>query len=167
MGKRSAAALTAGSANAAKLFVAALAVTGAYLGVSAYDTASSAQQPVRTINLQAREVPITSETPAPAPGTISVTALAGTVGCDRTYLARTVLINPDPGTTLMYRWRLARWSPRTKTWTTYLVDHSGFGGTRRTVEWEPRIPDNPGWYRVELSVKDSKTIKSDRFQASC
>ncbi|WP_157251205.1 hypothetical protein [Nonomuraea typhae] len=168
MSKATTAALTTGSATAARLCVAALAATSAYLGFSAYDTANSAPKPAQPVTLQAREVPITSNTPAPAPGVIAVSAKAGAAGCDRTYLARSVVINPEPGTTVLYRWQLSRWSPRSKQWSAYLVDHSGFGGLKRTLTWEPRVADNPGWYRIELTVRsDGKTIKSDRFQVSC
>ncbi|MFD9940580.1 hypothetical protein ACFWYW_16580 [Nonomuraea sp. NPDC059023] len=167
MSKATTAALTAGSANAVKLFVAALAATGAYAGVTAYDAARSAPRPQQAITLQAREVPITSQTAAVAPGAISVTAKSGGQGCDRAYLARTVVVNPDPAQTVLYRWQLSRWSPYTKRWSVYLVDHSGFGAARRTISWQARVADNPGWYRVEFAVQGQKTIKSDRFQVSC
>ncbi|MFI6296419.1 hypothetical protein ACIBEJ_32840 [Nonomuraea sp. NPDC050790] len=167
MSKATTAALTAGSANAVKLFVAALAATGAYAGVTAYDAARSAPRQEQTITLQAREVPITSQPAAVVPGAIAVSATTRGQGCDRAYLARTVVINPDPAQTVLYRWQLSRWSPYTKKWSVYLVDHAGFGAARRTVSWEARVADNPGWYRIEFTIQGQKTIRSDRFQVSC
>lgn len=143
MGERSTQAMYAGTANAAKLFVAALAFTGAYLGFSAYDTASSAPGQQQAITLRAREMPITAETAAPEPGVVTVAAMAGAAGCDHTYVARTVLLNPDPAKTVLYGWRLARWSPAAKGWKTYLVDHQGFGGGSARSAWQARIADNP------------------------
>ncbi|NRQ36789.1 hypothetical protein HII36_33870 [Nonomuraea sp. NN258] len=175
MSTRSAAVLASGTANAAKLFVGALAFTSAYVGFSAYGNAGSAQeahtaaaqQPVRTVTLSAREMPITVpvERP-PVAGELTVNAVTGAAdtGCTRTYLARTLLLNPA-GEGVMYGWRLARWSAATQTWRTYLVDHAGFSGAEDAAEWE--VSASPGWYRVELSVKGGKTIKSDRFQVSC
>ncbi|MDP4502726.1 hypothetical protein [Nonomuraea turcica] len=164
---RSAAVLASGTANAAKLFVAALAFTSAYVGFSAYSSASSTPEPARTVTLSAREAPITEQLPAQA-GKVTVSVLAdGGTGCAKSYVARSVLLNPDPAEGVTYGWRLARWSPATKTWRTYLVDHDGFVGAARTVEWRPQITRNPGWYRVELAVEGAKTVTSDRFQVSC
>ncbi|MFD1536715.1 hypothetical protein [Nonomuraea guangzhouensis] len=170
---RSSAVLVSGTANTAKLFVAALAFTGAYVGFSAYDTASSAPRPTQTVTLSARELPITSSlsprTSQPAKaGKVSVSALPGSdTGCVKTFVARSVVVNPDPDRTVMYDWRLARWSADTHTWRTYFVDYDGFAGDERTVDWRPRISANPGWYRIELNVEGTRTVKSDRFQVSC
>ncbi|WP_188191845.1 hypothetical protein [Nonomuraea sp. SYSU D8015] len=164
---RSAAVLASGTANAAKLFVAALAFTSAYVGFSAYSNASSATEPTRTVTLSAQEVPITEEMAAPAEaGRIAVSALAGS-GCATSYVARTVVVNTDPAQGVHYSWRLARWSPADNSWRTYLVKHEGFAGATRTVEWRPVISRNPGWYRVELAVGGTGTVKSDRLQVSC
>ncbi|MFG1706423.1 hypothetical protein ACFLIM_24815 [Nonomuraea sp. M3C6] len=171
MTTRSAAVLASGTANAAKLFVAALAFTSAYVGFSAYSNASSATEPTGTITLSAREVPITAPaqaTVAPAKaGKITVSVLTGgTASCAKSYVARSV-VNAEPGQSVSYGWRLARWSPATKTWRTYLVDYDGFAGATETVEWRPQVSGNAGWYRVELSIEDTKVVKSDRFQVSC
>ncbi|GAA0915261.1 hypothetical protein [Nonomuraea longicatena] len=99
-------------------------------------------------------------------GKVSVTRMPDRAACDPAYLARSVL-DPKPGSTLLYRWRLARWNPAERRWASYLTEHAGFGGVRRTVEWDARIPGNPGWYRVELTVKGGETIRSARFRASC
>ncbi|MEU6711573.1 hypothetical protein ABZ897_08830 [Nonomuraea sp. NPDC046802] len=169
MSTTSTAALATGTANAAKLFVAALAFTSAYVGFSAYGNASSAARPVRSVTLSAREVPVTETMGAPAKaGTLALAALAGgDTACARTYVARTVVVNPDPAEPVQYGWKLARWSPATKTWRTYLVAYDGFAGATRNVEWQPEPAGNPGWYRVELSVKGAKTVKSERFQVRC
>ncbi|MEV0387837.1 hypothetical protein [Nonomuraea sp. NPDC050643] len=172
MSTRSTAVLASGTANAAKLFVAALAFTSAYVGFSAYSNASSAAQADSPITLSARELPITAPAQAPAAparaGEVTVTLLAdGDAGCLRSYVARTVVANPDPDDTVAYAWTLARWSPGTKTWRTYLADFDGFAGSEQAVEWRPQISGNPGWYRVELSIEGAKTVKSDRFQVSC
>lgn len=168
MATRSATLLATGSASTAKLFVAALAFTAAYVGVSAYGTANSAPSHAQTVTLSARELPITGPVqPAVDPGTISVTELPGESGCARSFQARGVVTNPAPHSTIMYGWRLARWNPRTNTWRTYQVDYGGFAGTERTVDWETRISGNPGWYRIELRVDGAKTVRSDRFQVSC
>ncbi|MEU8245950.1 hypothetical protein [Nonomuraea sp. NPDC048916] len=171
MATRSTAILATGSASTAKLFVAALAFTGAYVGFSAYDTANSAPQPTQTVTLSARAMPITTPATyeiAPAgAGRISVGPQATEAGCAKTYAARSVVVNPVSGQTVLYSWKLARWSPGTNTWDTYLVDYSGFAGARKAVAWQPRITGNPGWYRVELTVEGAKTVKSQRFQVSC
>ncbi|MFB4276972.1 MULTISPECIES: hypothetical protein [unclassified Nonomuraea] len=171
MPTRSAAVLASGTANAAKLFVAALAFTSAYVGFSAYSNASSAPGPT-PITLSAREVPIAAPaeevTTAAQAGKVTVNALVdGAAGCARSYVARSLLISPDPDATVLYHWRLARWSSAGKTWRTYVVDYDGFAGAQRAVEWRPQISGNPGWYRIELSAEGAKTVKSDRFQVSC
>ncbi|MGP3960074.1 hypothetical protein ACTWPT_29115 [Nonomuraea sp. 3N208] len=164
---RSAAVLASGTANAAKLFVAALAFTSAYVGFAAYSSASSTPEPARTVTLSAREVPITEQLPAQT-GKVTVSVLAdGGAGCVKSYVARSVLLNSDPAKGVAYGWRLARWSPAAKAWRTYFVDHDGFAGAARTVEWRPQVTGNPGWYRVELTAVGAETVKSDRFQVSC
>ncbi|MFC4122684.1 hypothetical protein [Nonomuraea zeae] len=172
MPTRSAAVLASGTANAAKLFVAALAFTSAYVGLSAYGNASSATEPAHTITLAARELPVTApvqtSTAAAETGQISVSILAGgEAGCAKSYLVRSVLTAEGPEQSVSYGWRLARWSTATKTWRTYLVKYDGFAGGSETVEWRPQVSGNPGWYRVELQAGDAKVIKSDRFQVSC
>ncbi|MEU7830626.1 hypothetical protein [Nonomuraea sp. NPDC049129] len=173
MATRSTAVLASGTASTAKLFVAALAFTGAYVGFSAYDTANSAPHPAQTVTLSARELPIisptTARTPQAAkPGKISVSALpVGDAGCVKTFVARSVVINAEPDHTVLYGWELSRWSPGTNTWHSYFVNYDGFAGNTKTVRWNPSITNNPGWYRIELTVEGAKTIKSDRFQVSC
>ncbi|MEQ4717760.1 hypothetical protein [Nonomuraea sp. B19D2] len=56
-----AAVLAGGVANTAKLFVAALAFAGAYVGASAHDSAGTAPGQVETVTLSAREVPCTEQ----------------------------------------------------------------------------------------------------------
>jgi hypothetical protein len=164
---RSAAVLASGTANAAKLFVAALVFTSAYVGFSAYSNAGAAPKPTRTVTLSAQEVPITEEMAAPARAdVITLSPMAG-AGCDKTYVARSVVANPDPAQGVRYGWRLVRWSPATKTWRTYLAEYDGFAGATRIVEWRPQISGNPGWYRIELAAKGAETVMSDRFQVSC
>ncbi|WP_219468395.1 hypothetical protein [Nonomuraea rhizosphaerae] len=172
MVKRSTTVLVSGTASTAKLFVAALAFTGAYVGFSAYDTANSTPRPARTVTLSAHELPITSpvtgaETQAPKAGTVSVSALPGGSGCVKTFVARSVVVNPKPGRTVLYEWRLARWSAESRKWHTHLVDFDGFGGAEESVRWKAGVSANPGWYRIELTVNGGKTVKSDRFQVSC
>jgi hypothetical protein len=165
---RSATILAGGSASAAKFFVAALAFTGAYAGLSAYGTANSAPAPARTLTLAAREIPVTAATArAATPGRITLSTLDTAPGCLKTFMARTVIVNPDPDQTVSYAWRLTRWSPAANTWRTYLVHYSGFAGAEEPVEWDPSVAANPGWYRVELRAEGLKTVKSDRFQVSC
>jgi hypothetical protein len=159
MSSTSAAVLASGTANAAKLFVAALTFTSAY--------ASSAPEPSRTVTLAAQEVPVTEQLPAQA-GKVTVNVVAdGAADCAKSFVARSVAANPTPDQGVQYGWRLVRWSPAAKDWRTYLVEHDGFAGAAKTVEWRPRISGNPGWYRVELTVEGVKTVKSDRFQVSC
>ena len=172
MPTRSAAVLASGTTNAAKLFIAALAFTSAYVGFSAYSSAGSAavsSGPATTITLAAREVPVTEEfTTAPVAGEVTVNTMAdGQTGCVKSYVARSLLINPDPDRGVSYRWRLTRWSPATKTWRTYLSDHDGTAAAEQTVQWRIRVTGNPGWYRVELKIQGAEPIKSDRFQVSC
>ncbi|MEV4015848.1 hypothetical protein AB0J35_35640 [Nonomuraea angiospora] len=166
MASRSAAVLASGTTNAAKLFVAALAFTSAYAGFSAYSAADGAPAAVKTITLSAREVPVAEElAPAAQPGKVTLDGLAG--ACSGPFVARGVLVSPEPGRSVHYGWKLARWSPSTKSWRTYLVDYDGFVGAAETVEWRPEISGDPGWYRVELSAKGVRTVTSDRFQVSC
>jgi hypothetical protein len=172
MATRSSAVLVSGTANTAKLFVAALAFTGAYVGFSAYGTANSAPRPAQTVTLSARDLPITSSlstrTAQPAKaGKVSVSALPGDAGCVKTFVARSVVVNPDADRTVMYDWRLARWSADTHAWRSYFVNYAGFVGDKKTVDWKTSISANPGWYRIELTVEGAKTVKSDRFQVSC
>lgn len=166
MASRSAAVLTSGSANAAKLFVAALAFTSAYVGFSAHSAAGGPPAAVKTITLSAREVPVAEElAPAAQPGKVTLEGPAG--ACSGPLVARSVLVSPEPGRSVHYGWKLARWSPATKSWRTYLVDYDGFVGAEETVEWELGLSGDPGWYRVELSAKGVRTVTSDRFQVSC
>ncbi|MEV6033713.1 hypothetical protein AB0L65_21335 [Nonomuraea sp. NPDC052116] len=166
MASRSAAVLASGTTNAAKLIVAALAFTSAYIGFSAYSAADGAPAAVTTITLSAREVPVAEElAPAAQPGQVTLGDLAG--ACSGPLVARSVLVSPEPGRSVHYGWKLARWSPSTKSWRTYLVDYDGFVGAAQTVEWRPELSGDPGWYRVELSAKGVKTVTSDRFQVSC
>lgn len=166
MASRSAAVLASGTANAAKLFVAALAFTSAYIGFSAYSAADGAPPAVKTITLSARETPVAEElAPAARPGEVTLGGPAGT--CSGPLVARSVLLSPEPGRSVHYGWKLARWSPATKSWRTYLVDYDGFVGAEQTVEWRPEISGDPGWYRVELSAKGVRTVTSDRFRVSC
>ncbi|HEX4813555.1 MAG TPA: hypothetical protein VFV66_12475 [Nonomuraea sp.] len=172
---RSAAVLASGTANAAKLFVGALVFTSAYVGLSAYGNAGTDAAPAaghtgstHTVTLSARELPITERLVPAAAGQVTVSALAdGASGCARTYVARSVVANPDPADSVGYHWRLARWSPAARTWRTYLAEYDGFSGAGRTVEWRPRISGNPGWYRVEVTAEDAGTVTSGRFRMSC
>ncbi|MGW2149136.1 hypothetical protein ACWCOT_32885 [Nonomuraea bangladeshensis] len=172
---RSRAALAGGTANAARLFVAALAFTSAYVGLSAYGNARSAAAPVQTVTLSARGMPIarplkvatSTSTPTSArAGAVAVTA-GDADGCATSYVARSLLAEATPGQGVAYRWRLSRWSPATRTWRTFLAEHGGFAGSEREVEWRPRISGNPGWYRVEVLAEGAGAVRSERFQVSC
>ncbi|MGW4793761.1 hypothetical protein ACWEPC_15305 [Nonomuraea sp. NPDC004297] len=166
----SAAVLASGTATAAKLFVAALAFTSAYVGLSAYGHAGTTAPPATTITLSARELPVSTPAagqPATA-GEVTVGIRAdAAAGCLRTYVARSLVLNPRPAEAVSLRWKLARWSPTTKGWRTYLAGHDSFAAARRAVEWRPHISANPGWYRVELAVEGAGTLRSGRFQVSC
>ncbi|WP_336206253.1 hypothetical protein [Nonomuraea sp. LPB2021202275-12-8] len=166
--------LASGSASAAKFFVAALAFTGAYVGLSAYGTANSAPAPAPAVSQPVRELPLSTTTTAAAAtqetataGQIGISALATGPNCLKTFVARSLIVNPAPDEAVSYNWRLSRWNPGTNTWHTYLVDYSGFAGAEESAEWDPAIAANPGWYRVELRAEGLKTVKSDRFQVSC
>jgi hypothetical protein len=166
MSTTSAAVLT-GTAGTARMFVAALAFTSAYVGFSAYGAATSDTRPEQ-IALSSRALPVTvpaAETAPAKTGEITVSVVADD-GCARSYESRSLLVNPDPGEGMRYGWRLARWSPATKTWRTYLRGHDGFTGAERTAEWRAQITGNPGWYRVELTA-GGKAVTSERFQVSC
>ncbi|MEU7892759.1 hypothetical protein AB0B45_07825 [Nonomuraea sp. NPDC049152] len=167
MGTRSKAVLGTGSSTAARLLVGALAFTAAYVGVSAYGTANSTQRATTTVDLSATVLPVTEQTD-PDVGTITVSALDGKGDCDKSFVARSVVLNPDAGNTLMYHWRLTRWSSVNRAWKTYQTEYAGFAGARRNVKWELSVQDNPGWYRIELVVAgQEKSIKSDRILVSC
>lgn len=170
MTSRSAAVLATGTAHTAKLFVTALIFTGAYVGFSAYDTASSA--PTQTLTLAAQTAQVS--TPAPtavtsapaAPGVVAVSTRSSGQ-CRTTLTARTVVTGSGSGSSVLYGWRLLRWSPTSQKWHVHLADHAGFSGAKRTLTWDARVADNPGWYRIDLTVKGSSTITSDRFQVTC
>ncbi|MER5644528.1 hypothetical protein [Streptosporangium sp. NPDC002524] len=100
-------------------------------------------------------------------GAVTVTALDALGPCDRLYQARSVVDNADPRAAVSYGWHLERWSPGTRRWQTYLGTGSGFGGESQTVEWQPRIVDNPGWYRVVLSVSGDAPLRSEKFLVGC
>ncbi|WP_436759064.1 hypothetical protein [Streptosporangium sp. V21-05] len=102
-----------------------------------------------------------------ASGTVTVSALDALGPCDRPYQARSVVDNDDPRATVSYGWRLERWSPGTRRWQTYLGTGSGFSGGSQTVEWQPRIVNNPGWYRVVLSVSGDIPLRSEKFLVGC
>ncbi|GGS79041.1 hypothetical protein GCM10010156_42260 [Planobispora rosea] len=156
-----------------KLLVATLAFTGAYVGVEASRDASgearanaAAGAPVQTVTLSAESVPVTTGT-VPAAGTVTVGAITDTQGCAKPYRVQSVIENADPEKTVSYGWRLERWSVSGKSWRVYMASGSGFTGRSRTVEWEPRIVNNPGWYRVKLSVDGGDVLLSEKFQVSC
>jgi len=173
--------VASGVASAVKLLVATLAFTGAYLGVeAAYGTpdhvTAGAQAPVRTVELSSRSMPATervpatverTSAPATAPGTVAVGALGALGPCDRPYQAQSLVENDDPRATVSYGWRLERWSPGTRRWQAYLGTGSGFTGESQVVEWQPRIVNNPGWYRVVLSVSGDAPLRSERFLVRC
>ncbi len=105
--------------------------------------------------------------PATDSGTVSVSQAADSEVCDRPYRVRSVIDNPHPERTVSYGWRLQRWSEGSRTWRTYLSNNSGFTGRGQTVEWQPHVVGNPGWYRATLSVSDGTSLKSERFRISC
>ncbi|MFF3440195.1 hypothetical protein [Streptosporangium sp. NPDC002721] len=102
-----------------------------------------------------------------ASGTVSVSAIDALGPCDRPYQVRSVIDNDDPRATVSYGWRLERWSPGTRRWQAYLGTGSGFSGGSQTVEWQPRVVNNPGWYRVVLSVPGDAPLRSEKFLVSC
>ncbi|GAA5055654.1 hypothetical protein HNP84_006267 [Thermocatellispora tengchongensis] len=166
-----------GATNAIKLLVATLAFAGAYVGVEATQHASVSAQatdagtsaperPAQRITLQSRAVPVTTDR-LPKTGTITVSAAGFTAPCAKELHVQSVVANPDPDDTVLYGWRLQRWSEATKTWKPYLTARSGFAGARKVAEWHPRVVNNPGWYRVELSVTGAGAVRSERFQVSC
>ena len=68
----------------------------------------------------------------------------------------------------VYAWRLTRWSAAAHAWQPYLYSGTaGFLGRARTVEWYPRVMDNPGWYRAELTVSGKSAVTSEKFQITC
>ncbi|MEV4092239.1 hypothetical protein [Streptosporangium saharense] len=165
--------VASGTASVVKLLVATLAFVGAYVGIEAPGTpvvparaAGSGSVQVETVVLSSRSMQETTAQ-APAEGTVVVTP--GTAGgsCDRPYQARSVVGNPHPDRTVSYGWRLQRWSATSQSWRTYLSGGSGFTGGSQTVEWQPRVVDNPGWYRVTLSVPGRPSAHSARFHVSC
>ncbi|GAA3131778.1 hypothetical protein [Streptosporangium carneum] len=170
--------VASGTASVVKLLVASLAFAGAYVGVEASRTASvparasvtagtaAGGTPVETVVLSSKSMQDTTEQ-APARGTILVSPVTGSRECDRPYRIQSVIDNPNPARTVSYGWRLQRWSEGSRTWRTYLSGNSGFTGRRQTVEWQPRVVDNPGWYRATLSVSDGTTLRSAKFRVNC
>ncbi|WP_326643367.1 hypothetical protein OG884_07115 [Streptosporangium sp. NBC_01755] len=192
MGSRSSMApvVASGTASVVKLLIATLAFAGAYLGVeTAYGTparmpvgqevtaGTATRAPVRTVVLSARSMPTTTEQApvagtvtteqAPVAGTVTVGAIDAFGPCDRPYLAQGVVDNDDPRAAVSYGWRLERWSSKTHRWYAYLSASSGFTGESQTVEWQPRIINNPGWYRVVLVVSGDAPLRSERFLVGC
>ncbi|MEO3873944.1 hypothetical protein ABGB18_34465 [Nonomuraea sp. B12E4] len=171
MTSRSATVLVTGTANAAKLFVAALAFTSAYVGFTAYSNATSgtgAQTRPTQIALSARELPVVEKIAAPVKaGEVTLSLLAAGENCAKSYVARSRPTPSEPAEPVTYGWRLTRWSQATKTWRTYLADYDGFARGADSVEWRLHVSGDPGWYRVELSVAGAEPVKSERFQVSC
>ncbi|MEU8268691.1 hypothetical protein AB0B89_16160 [Sphaerisporangium sp. NPDC049002] len=163
--------MAGGTATVFKLLVATLAVCGAYFGVSQGTTgpehAAESGTHVRTVVLSAQSLPIEARR-VPEAGMVTVGAGDAGASCERTYHAQSV-IDPGPsGDPVDYDWRLLRWSSRAHAWKTYLYSETaGFMGAQRTVEWHPRVVNNPGWYRVELTVSGKGVIVSEKFQISC
>jgi len=168
-------------ATVAKLLVATLAFTAAYVGVDAAypiggaagagpvaDAGGGAAAPVHLTPATARPLAVTDEA-RPKPGTVAVTAAPGARApgsvCRRTYHARGLVV--ATGGFAVYHWRLLRWSPAVKRWRPYLAAPAGFTGDTRTVHWRPQIVANPGWYRVELKVQPGGTYTSPGFRVTC
>jgi hypothetical protein len=159
--------------TAIKLLIASLAFAGAYGGVEATRAATPAAAPpaprttIVLSALSARAMPAES-TRVPEAGMISVAAVEGAAGCTRTYHAQSVIDPQDTGVAVMYDWRLLRWSTATREWRPYSASGSaGFMGKGRAVAWHPRIVDNPGLYRVELSVARKGVVVSEHFRVTC
>jgi hypothetical protein len=171
-----------------KLLVATLAFTGAYVGVEATHSASvqagagvDAEVPVRAVILSSGSLPAATEPAAtervttesetneeiPKVGTVTVSAITGSGACDKPYRIRSVIDNDHPDNVVSYGWGLQRWSPATQSWRPYLGMHSGFIGRSQTVEWEPRVVNNPGWYRAVLSVSGDAPLRGEKFLVSC
>ncbi|GAA2876469.1 hypothetical protein GCM10010517_37650 [Streptosporangium fragile] len=180
--------VASGTASVVKLLVATLAFTGAYLGVESTRGDSTqagrgpaAQAPVRTVILSSESMPATTEEAAaaatapepparraPAKGVVTVSKLTASGSCTRPYRIRSVVGGDDPKAAVSYDWRLERWSPASRDWRIYLTASSGFTGGRQTVEWQPRVVNNPGWYRAVLSVSGKRTpLRSEKFLVSC
>jgi hypothetical protein len=166
--------MASGTATAFKLLVATLAFSGAYFGVTATQSATGSVKdaaatgtPIRTVVLSARSLPVEARR-VPDAGMVTVGASGADGSCVRTYHAESVIDPGAGGDPVIYNWRLFRWSPTSRAWKTYLYSGTaGFMGRQRTVEWYPRVVDNPGWYRVELAVTGKGTIISEKFQISC
>ncbi|MFC6085059.1 hypothetical protein [Sphaerisporangium aureirubrum] len=162
-------AIWSGTSTAVKLLIASLAFAGAYSGVEATRVAAAppaAAPASRTvIQLSAQAMPAESVR-VPETGVISVAAAEGT-GCTRTYRAQSVIDPRGADTAVLYDWRLLRWSTATRQWRPYTASSpAGFLGAGRAVAWHPRIVDNPGLYRVELSVA-GEVMLSEKFRVSC
>ncbi|WP_405140814.1 hypothetical protein OG589_28120 [Sphaerisporangium sp. NBC_01403] len=163
--------MASGTATVFKLLVATLAVCGAYFGVAHGATGpehTAADGPyVKTVVLSAQSLPIEARH-IPEAGMVTVGAAAAGDSCERTYHAQSVIDPGASGDPVDYDWRLVRWSPRAHAWKPYLYSETaGFMGAQRTVEWHPRVVDNPGWYRVELAVSGKGVVVSEKFQISC
>ncbi|MEV7008073.1 hypothetical protein [Streptosporangium sp. NPDC051022] len=103
----------------------------------------------------------------PAVGTVTVSPVTESEPCDKPYRFQSVIDNPHPERAVSYGWRLQRWSEGSRSWRTYLSGNSGFTGRRQTVEWQPHVVDNPGWYRATLSVSGAPSLRSEKFRVSC
>ncbi|MBB2911137.1 hypothetical protein FHS43_002402 [Streptosporangium becharense] len=186
--------VASGTTSVVKLLVATLAFTGAYLGVeSTYGASerserapaaqiSAARAPVHTVALSSESTPaeqVAVEQAAeqvvagraaqvPAKGVVTVSELTVSGSCDRPYRIQSVVGDADPKAAVSYDWRLERWSPASRAWRTYLTASSGFTGGSQTVEWQPRIVDNPGWYRAVLTVSGERDpLRSEKFRVTC
>lgn len=169
--------MASGTASAVKLLVATLAFAGAYLGVGAtYDASVQApagavagavkEAPARIVVLSSRALPVGTER-SPAAGAVTVGPVEALGPCDRPYRAQAVVGDDDLRATVSYGWRLERWSPGSRRWRAYLSTSAGFTGGSQLIEWQPRIVNNPGRYRVVLSVDGEAPLHSERFLVSC
>ncbi|WP_204056691.1 hypothetical protein [Microbispora corallina] len=173
--------MASGTATAAKLLVATLAVTAAYIGAS---NAAGGERLVTRVAGTAATTPAVQREQAtgsagsavttgafadsaPAPGTVTLAATPGGEGCARVFRARALLSPGDAGDAgLSYGWSLQRWNTRERVWQTYLSTRNGFAGASRVVEFAPTVVDNPGLYRVRLQT-GAHTYHSSSLRIAC
>jgi hypothetical protein len=142
------------------------AATGAATGVATGAATAQASRVTAEVTAEATTAATTGAFAgsAPAPGTVTLTAVPGGQGCDRTFRARSLVTPGADG--VSYSWRLQRWNPRTRAWQTYMSVRHGFTGDSRVVEFHPAITDNPGLYRVSIDA-GSRTHRSRTLEVTC
>ncbi|MDF5757273.1 hypothetical protein [Spongiactinospora sp. TRM90649] len=103
-------------------------------------------------------------------GAVTVGITGGPRPCEKELRARGEIHSADPSATVLYGWRLERWSHSARKWKSYATTVSGFTGPATEAQWSTNVVANPGWYRVKLTIEGGtgpSAVRGERIQLSC